>query len=50
VTAPDLGECPSWSPDGRHILLQSDRDAGGARGRGGIFIVDADGGHMKRVF
>ena len=35
---------PRWSPDGTEILFASDRD-----GSGELYIVDADGGNIRRV-
>jgi TolB protein len=35
---------PAWSPDGRSIAFTSDRD-----GRIAVYIMDADGQHVRRV-
>ncbi len=45
-----LDEFRSWSRDGRHILFQSDRNAGGCLGGNRIFVLDANGGHVKRIY
>jgi Tol biopolymer transport system component len=36
------GEDPAWSPDGRKIAFSES-------GRGGIFVIDADGSHLRRL-
>jgi TolB protein len=38
---------PAWSPDGTHIVFQSDR--GLPDGRRGIFIMEADGANLRTI-
>ena len=35
---------PAWSPDGRHIVFDSDRD-----GNWNLFVVSLDGGGLRRL-
>jgi Tol biopolymer transport system component len=38
---------PQWSPDGKRIAYQSNRDGGGETFH--IFVMDADGGNTKQI-
>jgi len=44
VTAPEDGnnEDPSWAPDGRHLVVSSDRD-----GTRRLWIIDVDSGFAR---
>jgi Tol biopolymer transport system component len=43
----DRSETTGWSPDGKKIAFDSDRRNGA--GRSDIFVMDADGSHVRRV-
>jgi Tol biopolymer transport system component len=38
---------PAWSPDGRHIVYLSNRDAGNSAGAWHLWVMDADGGNQR---
>jgi dipeptidyl aminopeptidase/acylaminoacyl peptidase len=38
---------PAWSPDGRTIVFLSNRDAQGAAGSWGLWVMGADGGNQR---
>ena len=40
---------PSWSPDGKRIAFESDRDAEGNPHGIDIYVMDADGGNQERL-
>jgi len=39
-----INQAPDWSPDGKRILFQSNRD-----GNVEIYVMDADGGNQTRL-
>ena len=41
---PAHDRAPAWSPDGQQIAFYSHRD-----GRDGVWLMDVDGGHLKRL-
>ena len=43
----DLSEATGWSPDGKKIAFDSDRRNGALRSD--IYVMDADGSHVRRV-
>ncbi len=43
----DFSDSPGWSPDGKKIAFASDRRNGAERQE--IFVMDADGSHVRRV-
>lgn len=40
---------PAWSPDGRHIVFLSNRDAGNEAGAWRIWVMDADGSNQRAL-
>jgi TolB protein len=46
TTPPGSSNRPAWSPDGRTIAFNSDRDG---IGRTGIYLMDADGGNVRKL-
>ena len=46
---PSDDRSPSWSPDGKRIAFESDRDAGGNPHGIDIYVMDADGGNQERL-
>ena len=46
---PNADRSPSWSPDGKRIAFESDRDAGGNPHGIDIYVMDADGGNLQRL-
>jgi len=45
ATGPAVEEKPAWSPDGRHMIIISNRTASGGTGKTyDAYLVDADGG------
>jgi Tol biopolymer transport system component len=46
LTAPDLEAFwPSWSPDGRHLVISSNLD----RPESDVFTLRADGSHLRQL-
>ena len=45
---PNFDISPSWSPDGKRIAFQSDRDGHG-RFHFEIYVMDADGGNLQNL-
>ena len=43
----DVSDCADWSPDGSQIAFGSDRRNGAFRRE--IYVMDADGSHVRRV-
>ncbi len=43
---PSYDSSPSWSPDGKRIAFDSDRDG---RFNWEIYVIDADGGNLQRI-
>jgi len=43
----DLSEATGWSPDGKKVAFDSDRRNGSKRSD--IYVMDADGSHVRRV-
>ena len=46
---PSDDRSPSWSPDGKRIAFESDRDAGGNPHGIDIYVMDADGRNQERI-
>lgn len=44
-----LDGSPSWSPDGERIAFARIVEPGSATARGGIFVMDADGGNERQL-
>ena len=40
---------PAWSPDGKHIVFLSNRNAENAAGKWGVWVMDADGTSPRRL-
>jgi Tol biopolymer transport system component len=40
---------PAWSPDGRHIVYLSNRDANNSAGAWHLWVMDADGGNQRML-
>ena len=49
TNSPSDDRFPSWSPDGKRIAFESDRDAGGNSHGIEIYVMDADGGNQERL-
>jgi TolB protein len=48
ATGPAIEEKPSWSPDGRQIMIISNRDASGEPGNTyDAYVLDIDGGRPR---
>ena len=48
LTPPIMSRSPAWSPDGTKIAFNAGRQLGGHID-GGIYVMNADGGHQVRV-
>jgi len=40
---------PAWSPDGKHIAFVRVAELGTEQARGGLFVMDADGGSVRQI-
>jgi Tol biopolymer transport system component len=48
VTGPAVEEKPAWSPDGRQLMIISNRDGSGEPGKTfDVYLVDVDGGEAQ---